>query len=82
MFGRTDSVTTASRAGHKTVVPAVVSILAILHRKYVNETGGLSRRTNFSTIHLLVLILCQYCYKYVLKEDVQSVIEWPLYNFN
>jgi len=82
MFGRTDSVATAPTAGHKTAVPALVSILAILHRKCVNKTRGLIRRTNFSTVHLLVLILCQYCYKYVLKEDVRSVIEWPLYNVN
>jgi len=74
MFGHTDSVTTATTAGHNTVVPAVVSLHAILHRKYVNKTGGLSRRTNFSTVHLLVLILCQYCYKQVLEEDVRSVI--------
>jgi len=78
MFGRPDSVITATRAGHKTVVSAVVSLLAILHREYINKTRGLSRRTNFSTVQLLVLILCPYCYKEVLKEDVRSVIEWPL----
>jgi hypothetical protein len=55
IFSRTDSAMTATRAEHKTAVPAVVSLLAILHRKYVNKTTGLSRRTNFTTLHLLVL---------------------------
>lgn len=82
MFGHTDPVMTATKAGHKTVVSAVVPLLAILHRKYINKTRGLNLRTNFSTVHLLVLILCQYCCKYVLKEHVRSVTEWPLYNFN
>jgi len=50
MFGRIDSVKIATRAGHKTVVPALVSLLAILNRKYFNNTRDLSR-TNFSSAH-------------------------------
>jgi len=75
IFGRADSVMTATRAGHKTVRGSCCCVITCnCTAKIRQKSRVLSRRANISTVHLLVLIPCQCFYKQVLTEDVRSII--------
>jgi hypothetical protein len=56
MFVYSDSVITATRARNKTIVPAVLSLLAIFDRKYVKKAECVERPKSPNTFQNYVFI--------------------------